>query len=210
MIAVPATTPQDHPVPLAVPAVTDERVLSVTADGKTTVREVDITFGNLSWTQRIVRNVGGGFPGAMAVTTRRGDGAILFIRTYRHPVGKHCWELPSGRSESADMVAEAERELVEETGYTPATPGTFLGYLVALPGRIGGVQSATWFEVADDAVPADIDHEASAVAWFTRDTIDDMILDGTLRCSASIAALATYDAYARVAARAKAALAVAA
>lgn len=210
MIAVPATTPADHPEPDTVPVVTGQRVLAITGDGRTTVQEVSVEFGRLAWTQRAIRNRGGGYPGAMAVATRRGDDAVLFVRTYRHATGKHCWELPSGSSESPDLVAEAARELFEEAGYTPMAPGVFLGCRVTLPGLIGGVASTTWFEIADDATPADIDQEASAVAWFTRDTIDTMIADGTLRCAASLSALAVLDAHQRLLARHKAALAVAA
>lgn len=209
-VAVPATTPDDYPLPTHCPVVVADTVLACTTDATTTIREVSIEFGALTWTQRLIRNAGSGFPGAMAVATRRGDGAVLFIRTYRHGVGKHCWELPSGRSESADMPANAARELLEETGYTPTGPGVLLGYKVSIPGTIGGVSSTTWFEIADDATPADIDQEASAVAWFTRDTIDVMIGDGTLRCTATLASLAMLDAHQRTMARAKAALAVAA
>ena len=45
---------------------------------------------------------------------------ILFVRQYRHPVGRVVTELPGGLQEDTDGSPEAaiRRELLEETGYT--------------------------------------------------------------------------------------------
>jgi len=47
------------------------------------------------------------------------DGNIIFIRQYRHPVGKMVLEIPAGTLEKGeDYLICAARELEEEIGYT--------------------------------------------------------------------------------------------
>lgn len=46
------------------------------------------------------------------------DGNIVFVRQYRHGIGKVLLELPAGRIDSQeDAITAAARELEEETGY---------------------------------------------------------------------------------------------
>lgn len=46
------------------------------------------------------------------------DGQIVFVRQYRHGIGKILLELPAGTFESDELpLAVAKRELAEETGY---------------------------------------------------------------------------------------------
>lgn len=46
------------------------------------------------------------------------DGEIVFVRQYRHGVGKILLELPAGNFDEAEVpLAVAKRELMEETGY---------------------------------------------------------------------------------------------
>ena len=58
-------------------------------------------------------------PGAVAVVALDEAARILMIRQYRHPVGRLLWELPAGLRDVAGepLLATAERELLEETGY---------------------------------------------------------------------------------------------
>ena len=58
-------------------------------------------------------------PGAVAIVALDGDGQVLLIRHYRHPVGHLLWEIPAGLRDVAgeDPRAAAERELLEEAGY---------------------------------------------------------------------------------------------
>jgi ADP-ribose pyrophosphatase len=59
-------------------------------------------------------------PGAVAIVALDGTGQVLLIRQYRHPVGRFLWEVPAGLRDVAGepLLAAAERELREETGYT--------------------------------------------------------------------------------------------
>jgi 8-oxo-dGDP phosphatase len=61
-------------------------------------------------------------PGAVAVLGMDESGRVLMIRQYRHPVGRLLWEIPAGLRDKPGepLLAAAERELLEETGYRAA------------------------------------------------------------------------------------------
>src|SRR5262245_14760363 len=44
---------------------------------------------------------------------------IGLVRQYRYAIADHVWEIPRGYGDSADLGAEARRELLEETGLRP-------------------------------------------------------------------------------------------
>jgi ADP-ribose pyrophosphatase len=62
-------------------------------------------------------------PGAVCVLALDDAGRALMIRQYRHPVGRLLWELPAGLRDhpGEPLVAAAQRELMEETGYRAST-----------------------------------------------------------------------------------------
>ena len=62
-------------------------------------------------------------PGAVAVLPMNGDGEVLLIKQYRHPVGMDLWEIPAGLLdvEGEDFVAGAARELAEEADLVAGT-----------------------------------------------------------------------------------------
>jgi len=55
-------------------------------------------------------------PGAVAVVALDDDENVVLLRQYRHPVGKHLWELPAGLrdADGEPPVETAKRELAEE------------------------------------------------------------------------------------------------
>src|SRR5215210_247180 len=55
-------------------------------------------------------------PGAVAVVALDADGRVVLVRQYRHPVGRHLWELPAGLrdSDGEPPLETAKRELAEE------------------------------------------------------------------------------------------------
>ena len=75
----------------------------------------------------VIRNPEGGtaarevveHPGAVGVVALDGEGRVLMIRQYRHPVGRMLWELPAGLRDvvGEPLLQAARRELLEETGY---------------------------------------------------------------------------------------------
>ncbi len=58
-------------------------------------------------------------PGAVVVVALLDDGQVVVERQYRHPVGQVFIEFPAGKIDPGeDRLACAQRELLEETGYT--------------------------------------------------------------------------------------------
>src|SRR5215218_441956 len=55
-------------------------------------------------------------PGAVAIVALDEQDRVVLLRQYRHPVGRHLWELPAGlRDEDGEPPLEtAKRELAEE------------------------------------------------------------------------------------------------
>jgi ADP-ribose pyrophosphatase len=60
--------------------------------------------------------------GAVGVVAIDGDGRIVLVRQYRHPVGDYLWELPAGLVDvdGEPLVAAAARELAEEADLVAA------------------------------------------------------------------------------------------
>ncbi|MGH8671961.1 MAG: NUDIX domain-containing protein [Burkholderiales bacterium] len=58
-------------------------------------------------------------PGAVIIIAVLDNGDILMERQFRYPLGKIFYELPAGKiDEAEDTLTCAQRELLEETGYT--------------------------------------------------------------------------------------------
>ncbi|MGC4808776.1 NUDIX domain-containing protein [Micromonospora sp. DT233] len=60
--------------------------------------------------------------GAVAVVALDDAGQVVLIRQYRHPIGRHLWELPAGLMDVSgeDLAVAALRELAEEADLTAA------------------------------------------------------------------------------------------
>lgn len=88
------------------------------------------------------------------------DGRIVCVAQYRHAAGQVFIELPAGNVDPGEsVVAAAERELVEETGYLPCGPFIPLGTLWPEPSR--STNRATGFAVQVSATPGTASPEAS-------------------------------------------------
>ncbi|MDP3357526.1 MAG: NUDIX hydrolase, partial [Polaromonas sp.] len=60
-------------------------------------------------------------PGAVMVIAQLDDGRLVLERQYRYPVQKVMLEFPAGKLDAGEAsLACAQRELLEETGYTAA------------------------------------------------------------------------------------------
>jgi ADP-ribose pyrophosphatase len=58
-------------------------------------------------------------PGAAMIIAMPDNDTIILERQYRYPLGRHFIELPAGKIDPGeDPLATAQRELIEECGYT--------------------------------------------------------------------------------------------
>lgn len=117
---------------------------------------------------------------------------FLLVEQYRHPVAGRRWEFPSGSTDrpGEDATQLAARELKEETGLS-ADHLTQLGVLDVLPSTLAQRCSVFLASGLREGTP---DRETSErdmqAAWFTRDEIERMIVEGHLTDSRSTAAYA--------------------
>ena len=58
-------------------------------------------------------------PGASAIVALADDGRVLIERQFRYPMGREYLEIPAGKIDQGETpIQTAQRELLEETGYT--------------------------------------------------------------------------------------------
>ncbi|MEV4499987.1 ADP-ribose pyrophosphatase [Micromonospora arborensis] len=138
----------------------------------------------------LVRHVG-----AVAVVALDDAGRVVLIRQYRHPVGRHLWELPAGLMDVSgeELPAAALRELAEEADLTAAR----IDVLVDLHSSPGFTNELVRVFLARDltAVPADERHERRdeeadlQVVRFDLDQAVAMVLAGEVTNASAVAGL---------------------
>ncbi|MFF4879741.1 NUDIX domain-containing protein [Micromonospora sp. NPDC000668] len=138
----------------------------------------------------LVRHVG-----AVAVVALDDAGQVVLIRQYRHPVGRHLWELPAGLMDVSgeELPAAALRELAEEADLTAGRIDALVD-LHSSPGFTNElVRVYLARELAD--VPADERHERSdeeADLQIVRIDLDEavgMVLAGEITNASAVAGL---------------------
>lgn len=140
-------------------------------------------------------------PGAVAVMALREDNAVLLIRQYRHPVGHMMLEPPAGLLDHAgeDPLHTAQRELIEEAGYTAATWHT----LVDMMNSPGGSSEAIRIYLARDltALPEGRHHTGEAEeaflpqVWVPLDEAVTAVLAGALQSPTTTLGVLAIAAY---------------
>ncbi len=113
------------------------------------------------------------------------------VEQYRYPVGARRWEFPQGTGPDRAEVEPfelAERELREETGLL-ATSFEALGHVDVVAGLLS---QRGWVFLATGIVEGDADREPEEQdmhsEWFTRQDVEQMIREGVIVDSQSIAA----------------------
>ncbi|WP_428966467.1 NUDIX domain-containing protein [Micromonospora fluostatini] len=133
--------------------------------------------------------------GAVAVVALDAAGQVVLVRQYRHPVGRHLWELPAGLTdvEGEDLPAAALRELAEEVDLTAGR----LDLLVDMNSSPGFTNELVRIFLARDLadVPADRRHQRhdeEADMQVVRLDLDEavrMVLAGEITNAACVAGL---------------------
>lgn len=138
----------------------------------------------------LVRHVG-----AVAVVALDDAGQVVLIRQYRHPVGRHLWELPAGLMDVSgeELPAAAVRELAEEADLTAGQ----VDLLVDLHSSPGFTNELVRVFLARDLaeVPVDERHERrdeEADLQVVRIDLDEavaMVLAGEITNASAVAGL---------------------
>ncbi|MHB8413536.1 MAG: NUDIX hydrolase [Candidatus Acidiferrales bacterium] len=135
--------------------------------------------------------------GSVVVLPVLDDGRLLLIRQYRHSVGGYLWELVAGRIEPREQpLPGAERELLEETGYTARRWQKILD-LFPTPGF---VSERMVVYVARNLRPGLAHPEADeriTVRAFSSREMETWIRNGKLRDAKSVAAILYYLRFCR-------------
>jgi ADP-ribose pyrophosphatase len=136
-------------------------------------------------------------PGSVVVMPIFKDGRVLLIRQYRHSVGEFLWELVAGRKEPNETpVAAAQRELLEETGYTAKR----LRKLMRVVPTPGFVNEWMWIFAAEgltEGAAQPEEDERITPRIFTLKEAEKMIERGTLRDAKSICGILYYMRFLR-------------
>jgi 8-oxo-dGDP phosphatase len=138
----------------------------------------------------LVRHVG-----AVAVVALDDAGQVVLIRQYRHPVGRHLWELPAGLMDVSgeELPTAALRELAEEADLTAGR----VDVLVDLHSSPGFTNEIVRVFLARDLadVPVDQRHERrdeEADLQVVRIDLDEavaMVLAGEITNASAVAGL---------------------
>ena len=164
----------------------DSEVLLVASRFKV-VREFQKTSEGLR-PREIVRH-----PGAVVVLPLLDDGRVCLIRNYRISVNQTLIELPAGTLEPGEEpIQNAERELIEETGYRAARLRKLHAFYLS-PGILDERMHlflATGLTAGETAREAGEDIDNLVVPW---DEALEMAVDGRIQDAKSIVGLLLVD-----------------
>ena len=134
-------------------------------------------------------------PGAVAVLALDEDGNVVLLRQYRHPVGRHLWELPAGlRDEDGEPPLEtAKRELAEEVQLAAAR----WSLLLSVNNSPGFSDELVHVFLAEELSPVDrpdgfvVEHEEADMTIDRVPLADAVqrVFDGDIRNSSAVAGI---------------------
>ena len=132
-------------------------------------------------------------PGAVVILPVLDRDRICLLRNVRFVVGETLWEVPAGTLEPGEPVAKAaERELLEETGYTAASWRN-LGHFFPSPGVL---DERMHLFVAEGLTPGtarpEVDEQLEPVTVAWADALR-MCFDGSIHDLKTVAAILMWD-----------------
>ena len=132
--------------------------------------------------------------GAACVLPVRDDGKILLVRQFRNPLQRESLELPAGKRDSTDeaFIDCAVRELEEETGYRSEHIELLLpGFASCIAYSSEQIDIFVAHKLIPTAQHLD-DDEFIDVEAYTVDELKQMIFDGIIQDSKTVAGVMAY------------------
>ena len=125
------------------------------------------------------------------------DDKFIFEKQYRYALGEEIIEMPAGKLEEGEIPLEAaKRELLEETGYRPLEM-VHLGDSYPTPGYSSEVIHLYYCPKAvKEERHLDKDEDIELI-YLTLEEIEQMIMDGKIKDSKTVAAIFLYKAKAK-------------
>jgi ADP-ribose pyrophosphatase len=120
---------------------------------------------------------------------------ILLVRQYRLPADKMMWELPAGKVDEGETPFEAaQRELVEETGYSAATWKELTTFYPS-PGYIEEKMTIFLATGLTAGTATPMDDERIETRWFEKAELREMIRTNEIEDSKTMIGFLMWDCY---------------
>jgi ADP-ribose pyrophosphatase len=105
---------------------------------------------------------------------------VLLVRQYRLPAGQYMWELPAGKVDDGETVAQAaKRELIEETGLR-AKKWKKLTSFYPSPGFVQEKMTIFLATGLTQGESHPMDDERIETRWFAKKELADMIRENRI------------------------------
>ena len=133
--------------------------------------------------------------GAAAVIPVMDDGKILMVKQYRNALERDTLEIPAGKLDDPDEegIVCASRELKEETGYSSDD----LEWLLTIRTTVAFCDERIEVFVARNLIPGEqhlYEDEFVDVKAYKLEELKEMIFEGKIEDSKTVAAILAYDA----------------
>jgi ADP-ribose pyrophosphatase len=100
---------------------------------------------------------------------------LLLVRQYRLPANQFLWELPAGKTDEGETVAQAaKRELIEETGVRAKTWKKLVSFYPS-PGYVEEKMTIFLATGLTQGESAPMDDERIETRWFTKKEVRELI-----------------------------------
>jgi ADP-ribose pyrophosphatase len=100
---------------------------------------------------------------------------VMLVRQYRLPANQFLWELPAGKSDEGETVAQAaKRELIEETGLRAKKWKKLVSFFPS-PGFLEEKMTIFLATELTEGEPKPMEDERIETKWFTKKEIHELL-----------------------------------
>jgi ADP-ribose pyrophosphatase len=100
---------------------------------------------------------------------------VMLVRQYRMPANRYLWELPAGKTDEGETVAQAaKRELIEETGLRAKNWRKLVSFFPS-PGFVEEKMTIFLATELTEGASHPMEDERIETRWFTKKELRDLI-----------------------------------